>query len=216
MFSWRVLTIGHLSRNRFWGESEDTAYRYPLATSTLIQMDHLNIIVDPSQDNQNMATTLFNRSGLKPEDIDIVYFTHKHSDHWMDFEAFTNAQYFMAPIDLAELLSETEGEQLERIRRIKPAPDVIVPGIERIHLPGHTNGISGLLFYAPEGRVLISGDSIMTHEFFQAGIGYFYCVDAAQSKESILKAAQICDVVVPGHGNWFLTRAYLPQGIELK
>ena len=32
---WDILTIGHLSRNKFWGESDDQAYRAPLCTSTL-------------------------------------------------------------------------------------------------------------------------------------------------------------------------------------
>ena len=34
---WDVLTIGHLSRNRYWGEADDRAYREPLCTSTLIR-----------------------------------------------------------------------------------------------------------------------------------------------------------------------------------
>lgn len=36
MYTWHILTIGHLSRNKFWGERNDTAYRAPLATSALL------------------------------------------------------------------------------------------------------------------------------------------------------------------------------------
>lgn len=36
MYTFHILTIGHLSRNRYWGESDSIAYRRALATCTLI------------------------------------------------------------------------------------------------------------------------------------------------------------------------------------
>lgn len=48
MYTFHILTIGHLSRNKFWGESNDQAYRKPLATSTLLLGEGEVIVADPS------------------------------------------------------------------------------------------------------------------------------------------------------------------------
>ena len=48
MYTFHILTIGHLSRNRYWGESDSIAYRRALATCTLISGSGQQILVDPS------------------------------------------------------------------------------------------------------------------------------------------------------------------------
>ena len=55
---WNILTIGHLSRNRFWGESDAQAYRAPLCTCTLVREDGRTIVVDPSLPAGEMARVL--------------------------------------------------------------------------------------------------------------------------------------------------------------
>ena len=43
-----IITIGNLSRNRYWGESDDRAYRPAICTCTLISGDGFRLLVDPS------------------------------------------------------------------------------------------------------------------------------------------------------------------------
>jgi len=60
---WDLLTIGHLSRNKFWGETDDRAYRSPLCTSVLIRTGTRTIVVDPSLPPEGIAPVLDRRAG---------------------------------------------------------------------------------------------------------------------------------------------------------
>lgn len=211
MNKWHVITAGHLSRNKFWGEEESSSYHPVLATSTVIQTSDCNILVDPSQSGEEMKKSVFDCCGLKPEEIDIIYSTHFHNDHWMGVEAFPNAEFYMAKGDMENLMSLKEyvpEENAKILERVKPAEGELVKGISLIPLPGHTAGLQGLLFEAPEGKILASGDSVMGCEFFQAKEGYFFSYSLGLCRTSIEKAAALADYIIPGHGNYFNVKAY--------
>lgn len=59
---WDVLTIGHVSRNRFWGESDARAYRAPRCTCVLIRTATHTIVVDPSLPAEPLAQVLDERA----------------------------------------------------------------------------------------------------------------------------------------------------------
>ncbi len=92
MYTFHILTIGHLSRNRYWGESDSIAYRRALATCTLISGSGQQILVDPSLPEGDMPEALLNACGLHPEDITQVFTTHYHYDHHVSPLAFPNAK----------------------------------------------------------------------------------------------------------------------------
>jgi hypothetical protein len=53
---WDIITIGNLSRNRYWGEGDDSARRPALCTTTLITGNGYRLLVDPSiEDIEKMA-----------------------------------------------------------------------------------------------------------------------------------------------------------------
>lgn len=208
---WHLATAGQLSRNKFWGEDENIFYHPVLATSTVIQSENGNILVDPSLEASKMGDAVFNCCGLKSEDINYIYITHMHNDHWMGLEAFPQAKVFMAEKDAAaikEVMKYMDEKTLDAAGRIIPASGELLPGFTLIPLPGHTLGIQGLLFEGPEGKILATGDAVMNAEFFSAQEGYFFSVDSEKSKESIAKAAATADFIIPGHGNYFMTKAY--------
>ncbi|HJZ48915.1 MAG TPA: MBL fold metallo-hydrolase [Roseiflexaceae bacterium] len=93
---WDVLTIGHLSRNKFWGESDHRAYRAPRCTTTLIRAGQHTIIIDPGCPPQEMIAVLDQRAGLTAAAIDTVLLTHFHGDHRVGIGAFPHARWQMA------------------------------------------------------------------------------------------------------------------------
>ena len=219
MFQWHVLTIGHLSRNKFWGEDEQQAYRSPLCTCTLLQGEDVNVIIDPSLPAEQMKEALLNAAGISPEAITHTYSTHYHGDHHWDLSAFPNAVCCMPRKDLEELRANEEeiaGKvwtylKHEQIARLVPAEDNLVPGLNMVPLPGHTEGLSGYLFNGPEGRILCTGDCVMTREFFKHNTSYFFGWNVTKCEESIrkIKAMEPApDIIVPGHGEAFLVKAY--------
>ena len=62
---YRVISIGALSKNRFWGETAPK--RFPHATTTLICDGTQTILVDPSLPAEVLAQRLEERSALTPE-----------------------------------------------------------------------------------------------------------------------------------------------------
>jgi glyoxylase-like metal-dependent hydrolase (beta-lactamase superfamily II) len=115
------------------------------------------------------------RAGLAPADIDIVFFTHLHSDHvngavrevnGESVLTFPNARYLVRSAEwhrfdnqpasrasVADALNLLE----HRIEFAEEGED-IVPGVRVLATPGHTAGHASLLVTADEERVIILGD----------------------------------------------------------
>ncbi|MGI5885102.1 MAG: MBL fold metallo-hydrolase [Candidatus Spyradocola sp.] len=215
MYTFHILTIGHLSRNKFWGESNDQAYRKPLATSTLLLGEGEVIVADPSLPEAEMREALLNAAGLSLEDVTLVFSTHNHLDHHVDPLCFPHARWLMPAVDLsylhehwAEHKRSFPGDDFDVVEHCESAGSEIAPGLRVVPLPGHTPGTSGLAFDAPEGRVLLTGDAVMTREFYKAGEPYFFGWDNDLAKKTIAALRGTADVIIPGHGEAFLARAW--------
>ncbi|MDR0450068.1 MAG: MBL fold metallo-hydrolase [Treponema sp.] len=205
MFEYHVLTIGRFSRNRFWGELESRAYRDALCTSTLIK-GKMNMVADPSLPPDQMAKTLYDRSGLRPDAVAAVFITHAHGDHYAGLELFEHARWFMSGIDLAAMRKSDNPRSRELAGKIQPFEPGALDGLEFVPLPGHTAGSAGLLFQSEDGRVMVAGDAVMTRDFFRHRAAYYNAADKEQNRDSIVRIAETADIVVPGHGNYFIAR----------
>ena len=96
---WDVITVGNLSRNRYWGESDAKAVRPVLCTCTLVVGDGFALLVDPSiKDGVEMAREFDRRTGKKPDFITACFVTHEHGDHWAGLENFPRARWLAAPL----------------------------------------------------------------------------------------------------------------------
>lgn len=197
-----ILTLGCFSRNRYWGEEDAKSYRRALCTSTLIETPQgARIPVDPAVSGAALAQVLDERCGLRPEAVDYVYVTHRHGDHYVGMADLPRAVWLAAPGDAGEIRRALP----QHAKRIFAAGAEIVPGVQVLPLPGHTPGLAGLLFASEDGMVAVAGDSVMTRDFFKDRRGYYNSADFAASARSIDLLMEKADIVVPGHGNYFLT-----------
>jgi glyoxylase-like metal-dependent hydrolase (beta-lactamase superfamily II) len=210
MVEFHVLTLGRFSRNRFWGELETQSYRDTLCTSTLIRGKE-NILVDPSLSPADMAKVLYDRSGLRPEAVGAVFITHHHGDHFVGLELFEKARWYMSAIDLAVMKDSNTPRVRELAGKILPLEKGGLDGVDPFPLPGHTAGTMGLFFESVDGKVIVSGDAVMSRDFFRHEAAYFNAVDIDQSRESIRRIARLADIVVPGHDNYFAVRGLAGQ-----
>ena len=209
---WHIITIGHLTRNIYWGEDNRLVLHPCIATCTVVESEYGNILIDPSLPADALAKELYDQTGIKAEDIAYVYSTHCHLDHWTGTEAFKNAKICMPKEDLAYLKEDRslyDGVRGKEIDRMIGISDELVPGFRLIPLPGHSLGLHGLLFEGPEGKILATGDACMGYEYFNAKRGYFWSADYKLSCESLEKAAELADIIIPGHGNYFSAKAYI-------
>lgn len=115
------------------------------------------------------------RVGLEPADIDMVFFTHLHSDHvngavrevnGESVLAFSNARYLVRSAEWHRFDNQPASRAsvaialnlLEHRIEFAEEGEDIVPGVRVLATPGHTAGHASLLVTTGEERVIILGD----------------------------------------------------------
>ena len=198
---WDVVFIGHPSRNRYWGESDDRAVRTPVCTCTLITGDDFRVLVDPSfSDADRMASELHRRSGLELAEVDFVFMTHGHGDHVAGLSNFPQATW-LAGESVARSINASgryENEVLDAAAHLPPEIDLV-------STPGHAEGHCSLRFDCDGQSVVIAGDATITRDFCRDGLASFGA-PTEQERETVRRIREMADAIVPGHGNWFLSR----------
>ena len=197
---WDIITIGNLSRNRYWGESDEKALHSVICTCSVITIGKTHIIVDPSlTDEAAMATELKRRTGLSPSDIDTVFITHQHGDHVAGLKHFLKARW-LAGSEVASGLNKSALYP----KQVEPAGKTLFEIIDVIPAPGHTPDLQILRFDFTGLSVVVAGDSVATKDFWDERRAYYNVMDPEESKRSMEKIDSIADVIVPGHDNYFL------------
>lgn len=198
--TWDLISIGNISRNRYWGESDDQSYRSAICTSVLLRGEGFSMIVDPPYgDADVMASELDRLTGLKVGDVDTVFLTHEHGDHVVGVPNFPDVRVLAAP-PVAEVLNTSD--RFSQTVEEKEGP--LFSFIDLIHTPGHTLSHHSLRFDWSGQSVVVAADAAMTRDFWNNRQGYFNSVDFGLATESIEKLSKIADVVIPGHGNYFI------------
>ncbi len=212
-----VISIGTLSRNRLWGETQ--AVRTPHATCTLIRAGKRNILVDPGLPAQAMGARLFERTGLRPEQIDTVFLTNFRPSHRAGLPLFGESKIVMHEVEqqmmatrLRALIEEAPHDDLDRgvlvnelklLESIRPAEDKLAEQVDLFPLFGYTPGTAGLLIAAPTTTTLVAGDAVPTLDHFLAGQIMPDAYDINAAGESMREVYEIADLIVPGHDNVF-------------
>jgi len=196
-----IVNIGILTMNKFWGETQ--RMRSPTATCTLLQAGGKRLLVDPSPGPELLAPLLFDRTGLRPGAIDLVFLTHFHGDHRFGLELFAGKPWLMAAAGRAEW-RERSPQEAGLIDRFLPAEGRLPQGITLFPSPGHTLGSHSLLADTEWGKLAVTGDAVMTGDFFAAEEGYHNSVDFEQAASTIRRIKEVATLVIPGHDNLIL------------
>jgi glyoxylase-like metal-dependent hydrolase (beta-lactamase superfamily II) len=191
------------------------------------------VVVDSGYDSHKKQTLALVEHALSGRKLDWLVNTHCHSDHMGGNAALQRAYACRTSIPEGEaplirawdepaLMLGPAGQVAERFTiddTIAPGDTLTMGGIEwqAIHAPGHD--MHALMFYAPEYRILISGDALWENGFgvifpvLFADDGDHTGFDATQTTLDRIAALDI-DIVIPGHGAPFrdprgaLERAY--------
>ncbi|MEA3324828.1 MAG: MBL fold metallo-hydrolase [Euryarchaeota archaeon] len=190
-----------------------------------IETDDIKILVDTEfgykenfaeenkKRNRIRLINALNDHGLRPEDIDHVFITHRHGDH------FGNPDLF----DCAEIpaLRSYKGLAFE-CREISDMEDII----ERVMVmatPGHTRDHASLVLSPDEITqqmsmfsecavriespcIVVAVDAIVSQSQYPEGKLWDYNADffsIEQSRRSQQVITKIADYIIPGHGTIF-------------
>ncbi|MGJ3241029.1 MAG: MBL fold metallo-hydrolase [Anaerolineae bacterium] len=158
--------------------ADETLYNY--FNALYIETAGIKILVDtgmgynPERPQVGQLLPSLQEAGIQPDEIDIVYITHFHGDHYMGLltdgqPTFPNARYLTLKTEwdywLGDDVDEALAQRVAGIRSVVDplrdrfetvyAGDEIAPGVHAMALPGHTMGQSGLQ--------IESGDETLLH-----------------------------------------------------
>jgi glyoxylase-like metal-dependent hydrolase (beta-lactamase superfamily II) len=167
------------------------------------------------ENNRKNLVSALEHYGYSPEDIEMVFITHWHLDHYGNLDIFKRAQRIASRIvveskNLVDFISVDDGEE-------------IAEGVKVVHTPGHTLGHASVLVNAKIGhqdqglsfRIALAGDAIVSLSYFDEGKVWAYnedFYDKEESRNSMKKLAMSSDVIIPGHGIPFVT--FAPKWME--
>src|SRR5215213_2523059 len=213
-----IISIGTLSRNRLWGESEPV--RTPHATTTLIRSGKRTILVDPGLPAAALGARLYERTGLRPEQVDTVFLTTFRPAHRAGLALFGHARTLIHEVEqqatrqhLESLIEQAPEEDIDRrvlqqelalLENLTPADDKVADQLDLFPLPGYTPGTCGLLIKLPTASVMLAGDAVPTQDHFLAGQVLPDSYNIEQAQEAMREVYEIADLIIPGHDNAFL------------
>ena len=213
-----IISIGTLSRNRLWNEGQPV--RTPHSTTTLIRTGDRNILVDPGLPGPALAARLFERTGMRPEQIDTVFLTNFRPAHRAGLSVLAHARVFVHEFEqqanrqhIEGLMSQAPDEDIDRrllarelelVEKLQPAEDELAEHLDLFPLFGYTPGSTGLLINLPTTTVLLAGDAVPTQEHFLAGQVLPDAYDIKAAQDALREVYEIADVIIPGHDNVFV------------
>ena len=213
-----IISIGTLSRNRLWGESEPV--RTAHATTTLIRSGKRTVLVDPGLPAQILAARLYERTGLRPEQVDTVFLTNFRPAHRAGLPLFPHAKLLIHEAEqeanrqhLERLVRDAPPEDIDRkilrqelalLSTLSPADDKVADQLDLFPLPGYTPGTCGLLIKFPTSTIVLAGDAVPTQDHFLAGQVLPDAYDIETAQESMREVYEIADLIIPSHDNLFV------------
>lgn len=151
--------------------------------------------------------------GLNTDQIDIVFVSHLHFDHFLNAEIFTASTIMVPRRDMRYVLENeyiARGDPYVPVSTVKYLRDrlmmvedgeEILEGMKVVSLPGHTPGSAGL--FCEDGRILFAGDAVKNGWEFvnNKAPQVFYSKEAALKNYEYVKRS--VQVIVPGHDRPF-------------
>jgi glyoxylase-like metal-dependent hydrolase (beta-lactamase superfamily II) len=109
----------------------------------------------------------------------------------------------MAKTALAEW-KEADPQNTRLTSQVTEAEGNLPEGVDMFHTPGHTLEHHSLGMNTYAGRLIVAADAVMTNLFYAADDGFHNSADFGLVKESIARIRKEADLIVPGHGNFFV------------
>jgi glyoxylase-like metal-dependent hydrolase (beta-lactamase superfamily II) len=160
-----------------------------MPTMSIIRDKNVIMISDPGVvENQKVIVNALKKEGLKIEDINFVFITHSHLDHYRNIGMFPNAKV----VEYFGIWEENkDAENLE---------ENFSEDIKIIKTPGHNYDSLTMLVKTTKGIVAICGDVFWKENRPKKDP---YATDLKKLDESRKKILKIADYIIPGHGKMF-------------
>ena len=162
------------------GEEENDA-----CTTSLIIDGEIIAIVDPGvAADQNVFEEALKEEGLGLDDVNHIFLTHSHIDH------YRNVGIFKAGIPVVEFWGKWTGSKVEDRK------NDFSENIKIIETPGHNRDGLTFVVNTDEGKVAVCGDVFWKKNFPKIDQ---YAESMEELNKSREKVIALADYIVPGH-----------------
>ena len=178
-------------------------------TVTLVKTDGLNILIDPGWQDPGKPNRLLNDLqyfGLTSNDIDEIFITHWHHDHWNGVSLFPKVRVTYAGISQSivkkHLKAVAEGRELVRLSEGEDWHS----GMEILSTDGHTSHDHSVKMHLKDKIYIASGDAIVSKMYYETKT-FFPNHRVEEHKDDLLasydKIVSQADFIIPGHDGPF-------------
>ena len=178
----KILVKGYVSADKP-GKTEKTC-----PTITLIRDGRFVIVVDPGTlISQKVLINALKKEGLSLGDVNTVFLTHSHIDHFANVGMFPKAT-----------IIEYYGAWKSNF--VKNRPVNLTKNIQILETPGHSFSGLTLSVKTSIGTIAICGDVFWKENYPEVDK---YADNPKKLKETRKKVLEIADYVIPGHADTF-------------
>lgn len=178
----KILIEGYTSADKP-GEKEVTC-----PTITLVRDKDLIIVVDPGiLEDQKILIDALKKEGISLKDVNTVFITHSHIDHYRNVGMFPNAKV----IEYYGVWYKNEVEDRQ---------NQLTENIKIIETPGHNYTSLTLLVKTDIGIIAICGDVFWKENYPEIDK---YADDPEKLKETRKNLLEIADYIIPGHAGMY-------------
>jgi len=165
-------------------------------TITLVKDKKIVMVVDPGVlKSQSVLAEALKNEGLSVEDVNFVFITHSHLDHYRNIGMFPEAK----TIEYFGIWDQGRCEEL---------PEQFSLDIKIIKTPGHNYDGLSLIVETKKGKVAIVGDVFWQED---GPLDDPYASDLEKLNESRKTVLEIADYIIPGHGPMFEIKKSIKQ-----
>lgn len=158
------------------------------ATITLVRDKDLIMVVNPGVlESQQMLIDALKNEGLAMGDVNVVFLTHSHIDHFRNIGMFVTAK----TLEYYGLWDKNTVEDWQ----VQFTGDIKI-----IKTPGHSNTALTLLVKTDIGTVAICGDVFWKENYPDEDI---YADEKEKLVESRKEVLKLADYIVPGHAGMY-------------
>lgn len=157
-------------------------------TITLVRDNGIVMVVDPGTlKSQDILVNALKERDLSTDDVNVVFLTHSHIDHFRNIGMFPNAK-------VIEYYGEWKDDLVDDRR------NDLTDDLKIIETPGHNVTSLSLVVNTDKGKVVICGDVFWKKDFPEKDP---YADDVEKLKESRKKILEIADYIIPGHAGMY-------------
>ena len=157
-------------------------------TITLVRDQDFVIVVDPGVlENQNILADALKKEELSLEDVNTIFITHSHIDHYRNIGMFPNAKVI-------------EYYGVWDKNKVEDRQNQLTEDIKIIETPGHNYTSLTLLVKIALGNIAICGDVFWKENYPEIDE---YADDPEKLKETRKKLLELADYIIPGHAGMY-------------